>query len=599
MIYGYLRVSTDDQDSANQKLGVCKKAESLGLSVDNWIIDDGISGTKEPEKRLLGKLMKKLQKGDVIITSELSRLGRKLFMIMRILEFCMLHEVKVYTVKDGYELGDNIQSKVLAFAFGIAAEIERDMISQRTKEALARKKGTKDGLLITEAHDFSGNMVSANWGNMTTNYTPASQISKIMWEYYAYTQDRDYLRNTIYPFMKEAAEFYLNFLQWDDVRKEFYIYPAQPYEHEWSSKLKNTITDRYMIESLFKNCIKAAQDLNMDKSKIKQWKHVISHLWAPPILDVPEKGKVFGLAFTENNEVYPDAKTNIQGYHFDAHTTAVFPAGVLGLDHKGTDYFEIARNIALHHPKNRNAITPGAIVSARLGLGDKVLERLQCSVNYLQHFNQGLFYNLDHWHYFSRYVDQIPNAELYAQRDYMYDSRLTYNRPEAGKSGFRTKPFVQCGMETMGLLGTAINEMLLQSHEGKIRVFPAIPSKFASAFTLRAEGAFIVSSVIDSLGNIPFVEIKSLAGKECRIQNPWDDDLVQVVTQNNRNVNIEVNKDNVISFKTTIGESYIVRKKGIDVNHVSKTYHAVPNMFPKKYGEAMLGKECTFIDREH
>ena len=466
-------------------------------------------------------------------------------------------------------------------------------------KALARKKGTKDGLLITEAHDFSGNMVSANWGNMTTNYTPASQISKIMWEYYAYTQDRDYLRNTIYPFMKEAAEFYLNFLQWDDVRKEFYIYPAQPYEHEWSSKLKNTITDRYMIESLFKNCIKAAQDLNMDMSKIKQWKHVISHLWAPPILDVPEKGKVFGLAFTENNEVYPDAKTNIQGYHFDAHTTAVFPAGVLGLDHKGTDYFEIARNIALHHPKNRNAITPGAIVSARLGLGDKVLERLQCSVNYLQHFNQGLFYNLDHWHYFSRYVDQIPNAELYAQRDYMYDSRLTYNRPEAGKSGFRTKPFVQCGMETMGILGTAINEMLLQSHEGKIRVFPAIPSKFASAFTLRAEGAFIVSSVIDSLGNIPFVEIKSLAGKECRIQNPWDDDLVQVVTQNNRNVNIEVNKDNVISFKTTIGESYIVRKKGIDVNHVSKTYHAVPNMFPKKYGEAMLGKECTCIDREH
>lgn len=124
MIYGYLRVSTDEQDSNNQKLGVCKKAESLGLSVDDWIIDDGISGTKEPEKRLLGKLMKKLQKGDVIITSELSRLGRKLFMIMRILEFCMLHEVKVYTVKDGYELGDNIQSKVLAFAFGIAAEIE-------------------------------------------------------------------------------------------------------------------------------------------------------------------------------------------------------------------------------------------------------------------------------------------------------------------------------------------------------------------------------------------------------------------------------------------------------------------------------------------
>lgn len=170
MIYGYLRVSTDEQGSNNQKLGVCKKAESLGLSVDDWIIDDGISGTKEPEKRLLGKLMKKLQKGDVVITSEFSRLGRKLFMIMRILEFCMLHEVKVYTVKDGYELGDNIQSKVLAFAFGIAAEIERDIISQRTKEALARKrlegvilgrpKGRKTFL---DKHKLYGKSALINW----------------------------------------------------------------------------------------------------------------------------------------------------------------------------------------------------------------------------------------------------------------------------------------------------------------------------------------------------------------------------------------------------------------------------------------------------
>lgn len=140
MIYGYIRVSTDKQDCENQKLGIEFKASALGLSIDKYIEDAGISGTKEPEQRALGGMLRKLNPGDVIICSELSRLGRKMFMIMRILEHCMKIGARLYTVKDGYELGDTIQSKVLAFAFGLSAEIERDLISQRTKEAMARRR---------------------------------------------------------------------------------------------------------------------------------------------------------------------------------------------------------------------------------------------------------------------------------------------------------------------------------------------------------------------------------------------------------------------------------------------------------------------------
>ena len=140
MTYGYLRVSTDQQDENNQKVGVDEKAERMGLIIDEYIIDHGVSGTREPEKRKLGKLMQKLKSGDLVIASELSRLGRSMYMVMRILEFFMKNGIKVVTVKDNYELGDNIQSKVLAFAFSLAAEIERDLISRRTKEALARCK---------------------------------------------------------------------------------------------------------------------------------------------------------------------------------------------------------------------------------------------------------------------------------------------------------------------------------------------------------------------------------------------------------------------------------------------------------------------------
>lgn len=146
MIYGYLRVSSDEQDVNNQKSGVLDFAKSKDWEIADWISDDGVSGTKDPEKRQLGVLIKKCQKGDIIICSELSRLGRKMLMVMSILEYCMKNEIMIYTVKDNYVLGDNIQSTVLAFAFSLAAQIERDMIAMRTKEALVVRK--KEGVLL-------------------------------------------------------------------------------------------------------------------------------------------------------------------------------------------------------------------------------------------------------------------------------------------------------------------------------------------------------------------------------------------------------------------------------------------------------------------
>ena len=139
MIYGYIRVSSDKQTVENQRFEIVRFCEQKSLTVNGWI-EETISGTKAPDKRQLGKLLKKAKEGDTIICTELSRLGRSLFMIMGILEHCMQQNLKVWTIKDGYRLGDDVQSKVLAFAFGLSAEIERNLISQRTKEALKRKK---------------------------------------------------------------------------------------------------------------------------------------------------------------------------------------------------------------------------------------------------------------------------------------------------------------------------------------------------------------------------------------------------------------------------------------------------------------------------
>ncbi len=146
MIYGYLRVSTDEQDINSQKQGVTKFAEEHAMKIDKFITDEGVSGGKDPDKRNLGPLLKLVNEGDVIICSEISRLGRDLYMVMDILHFCMERKAVIYTVKDKFVLGDDIQSKVLAFAFGLSAEIERQMIRQRTREGLRLR--VKLGVLV-------------------------------------------------------------------------------------------------------------------------------------------------------------------------------------------------------------------------------------------------------------------------------------------------------------------------------------------------------------------------------------------------------------------------------------------------------------------
>ena len=139
MIYGYIRVSSDKQTVENQRFEISNFCEKNSLTIDVWV-EETISGMTRVDNRKLGKLLKKMKKSDVLICSELSRLGRNLLMIMGVLNECMNRDIQVWTIKDNYRLGSDISSKVLAFAFGLSAEIERNLISQRTREALARKK---------------------------------------------------------------------------------------------------------------------------------------------------------------------------------------------------------------------------------------------------------------------------------------------------------------------------------------------------------------------------------------------------------------------------------------------------------------------------
>jgi len=139
MIYGYIRVSTDRQTVENQRFEIDNYCKNRSIKIDRYI-EETVSGMKSIDKRELGTLIRRMKKGDTLIASEISRFGRRLLEVMAILKMLMDKKVNVITVKEHFELGDNLQSHVIAFAFSLASEIERSLISQRTKEALARRK---------------------------------------------------------------------------------------------------------------------------------------------------------------------------------------------------------------------------------------------------------------------------------------------------------------------------------------------------------------------------------------------------------------------------------------------------------------------------
>lgn len=159
-IVGYIRCSCDKSDVENQRFEIQNFCNDNDLVVDEWV-EETISGTKDYSMRKLGEVLEKSDKNCRIICCEISRIGRNMFGVMDFLNKCMRKGCQVWTIKDNFRLGDDLSSKVIAFAFALSAEIERSLLSQRTKESLARLKaeGKKLGRERTYSDSFRSSVV--------------------------------------------------------------------------------------------------------------------------------------------------------------------------------------------------------------------------------------------------------------------------------------------------------------------------------------------------------------------------------------------------------------------------------------------------------
>ncbi len=140
-IYIYLRVSTSAQDTQNQLHGIRQYCQERGIQPDT-VVEDTASGSVAWNSRKIGELLSSADKGDVLLVAEVSRLARSTLQVLEILKFASERQVSIIIVKNGLQFDNSMQSKITATILGLAAEIERDFISMRTKEALAKRKAS-------------------------------------------------------------------------------------------------------------------------------------------------------------------------------------------------------------------------------------------------------------------------------------------------------------------------------------------------------------------------------------------------------------------------------------------------------------------------
>ncbi|MDQ1256026.1 MAG: alpha-L-fucosidase 2, partial [Candidatus Hydrogenedentes bacterium] len=206
----------------------------------------------------------------------------------------------------------------------------------------------------------------------------------------------------------------------------------------------------------------------------------------------------------------------------------------------------------------------------------EALKLIKDGIAEMQYFPQGLFFNC------RGYPSDLYNLKLQVN---------LIGGP--GRPQVKWRDFFQCGMETISICGTAMQEMMLQSNEGKIRIFPAVPSEWQDAplaFKLLARGGFLVASERQK-GVVEQAGIESRLGGDCRFQNPWPGQPATVTEwASGRVVETRLDAGDVIVFATVPGTEYAVRRQDGPATAAKTLYASEPNKEPKVLdGKRTLG----------
>lgn len=482
-----------------------------------------------------------------------------------------------------------------------------------------------DGAFVSDVCDRLGRNSECE----DENHTPVAQIAMEFWRQYLYTGDIDFLRTKAWPYIRSAAIFFESrFVLLDD---GFY-HAKDGTGYEGWIVLKDSITELVCGEVLFKAACDVVEILGIDEPQLNTWKEIASRIVSLPVSDehtggglIPagpykgepaecdwslaagwgiEKQKIVHSCFPEDLEelkdgvfeviqksqiadkcVYPrvrDLKC-YDGIFPCSEYSAVFPCGVLGVKDRDSELFKAARNIARTFTPSLMGWDVIPIVMARLGLARETWDAIERMPADWQFYCNGFT------HYGPKDVQKAESSLPFKQFKVIDADR--FNEECQGKFLSPAWPFRHVGLEAMGVFACAVNEALMQSWDGVIRVAPAMPAGRNARFTLHTVGGFVVSCEIEN-GTALWIDIRSLRGQQLSVEIPWMECSVY------RNLGYDCGSDsNILTCLTKVNERILLLPKGVELDDWETIQEVCESNSAPKYdssGLASLGLQQAF-----
>ena len=417
----------------------------------------------------------------------------------------------------------------------------------------AKKYFDTDGAYISDITNRKG----YNSPDIRHNHTPVAEIALDFWRQYQYTCDENFLREKALPFMLEAARFFDSlFLKESDGR--YHAVDGTGYEG-WI-RLKDGLTELVYARALFSATLEALKIAGVEAPESSKWKEMLENLAPLPVVKADEglvrkensgyiinqglfKGFMapsdeimaagWGIEdkrwltthYSNNNPWVARVKAQkgegafsasndllfLNGIFPAVPSSPVYPSGLIGLGQKDTRLYDAMKTTVLLIGPEMMGWDPLPIVMARLGMADELALILNRYPERWQIYCNG-------WGHISPEEETRDEAGNFFRTNIVRDRNMPIDTADRFPSPMW--PFRHMSMESMSVLAAAMNEALLQSYDGILRIAPAIPSDKSGRFSLHAAGGFIVSSEIQS-GKIRWICLKSNAGQTCRLHLPW------------------------------------------------------------------------------